>query len=132
MLQLIQTILMFFSKIMASITFSIDYFLEWQHLYITIYQAPKLLKDQIKINLIVHKGGYNLRNKFQVNQPLRIYNHYSESKFVYFYSKFINNFILNDLKVNFYTFKKVLYNNLNNRFVKFCQIFPKFNLWLKN
>ena len=69
MLQLIQTILMFFSKIMASITFSIDYFLEWQHLYITIYQAPKLLKDQIKINLIVHKGGYNLRNKFQVNQP---------------------------------------------------------------
>jgi len=101
------------------------------HNIVNIDQAPKLLKDQIKMNLIVHKGGYNLRNKFQVNQPLRIYNHYGESTFVYFYSKFINNFILNDLKINFYTFKKLLYNNLNNHFVKLCQIFPKFDLWLK-
>ena len=78
------------------------------------------------MNLIVHKGGNNLRNKFQENNPLRIQNHYGESRFVYFYSKFINNFILNDLKINFYTF-----NNLNNHFVKICQIFPKFDLWLK-
>jgi hypothetical protein len=42
------------------------------HNILNIDQAPKLLKDQIKMNLIVHKGGYNLRNKFQVNQPLRI------------------------------------------------------------
>ena len=93
------------------------------HNIVNIDQAPKLLKDQIKMNLIVDKGGYNLRNKFQVNQPLRIYNHYGESTFVYFYSKFINNFILEDLKNNFYT--------LNNHFVKFCQIFPKFDLCLK-
>jgi hypothetical protein len=39
------------------------------HNIVYIDQAPKLLKDQIKINLIVHKGGYNLRKKFQVNQP---------------------------------------------------------------
>jgi hypothetical protein len=90
------------------------------HNIVNIDQAPKLLKDQIKMNLIVDKGGYNLRNKFQVNQPLRIYNHYGESTFVYFYSKFINNFILNDLKINSYTFKKLLYNNLNNHFVKLC------------
>jgi hypothetical protein len=101
------------------------------HKIVNIDQVPKLLKDQIKMNLMVHKGGYNLRNKFQVNQPLRIYNYYGESTFVYFYSKFINNFILNDLKINFYTFKKLLYNNLNNHFVKLCQIFPKFDLWLK-
>ena len=65
---------------MVSISFSIDYLLEWQHFIhniVNIDQAPKLLKDQIKMNLIVDKGGYNLRNKFQVNQPLRIYNHYS-------------------------------------------------------
>jgi hypothetical protein len=43
----------------------------------------------------------------------------------------LHNFILNDLKINFYTFKKLLYNNLNNHFVKFSQIFPKFDLWLK-
>ena len=73
------------------------------------------------MNFIVHKGGFSLRNKFQVNQPLRIHNHYSESKVVYFYSKFINNFILNDLKINFYTFKELLYNNLNNHFVKYFQ-----------
>ncbi len=35
------------------------------------------------------------------------------STFVYCYSKFKNNFILEDLKNNFYTFKKLLYNNLN-------------------
>ncbi len=31
---------------------------------VNIDQAPKLLKDQIKMNFNVHKGGYNLRNKF--------------------------------------------------------------------
>jgi hypothetical protein len=44
-------------------------------------------------------------------------NHYGEATFVYFCSKFINNFILEDLKNNFYTFRKLLYNNL-----KLCQI----------
>ncbi len=34
------------------------------HNIVNIDQAPKLLKDQIKMNLLVHKGGYNLRNKF--------------------------------------------------------------------
>jgi hypothetical protein len=103
----------------------------FKHNFVNIDQAPKLLKDQIKMNFIVHKGGYNLRNKFQVNQLLRKHNHYGESTFVYFYSKFINNFIPNDVKINFYKFKKLLYDNLNNHFVKFCQIFPKFDLWLK-
>ena len=37
-------------------------------------QAPKLLKEQIVMN--VNIGGHNLRNKFQMNQPLRIHNHY--------------------------------------------------------
>ncbi len=70
-----------------------------------------------------HKSGYNLRNKFQMNQPLRIHNYYGEATFVYFCSKFKNNFILEDLKNNFYTFRKILYNNLNNHFVKICQKF---------
>ncbi len=66
---------------------------------------------------------YNLWNKFQMNQPLRIHNHYGEATFVYFCSEFINNFIFEDLKNNFYTFRKILYNILNNHFVKICQIF---------
>ena len=60
------------------------------HNVVNIDQAPKLLKDQIKMNVNIHKGDYNLRKKL-VNQPLSIHNHYGEVKFVYFYSKFINN-----------------------------------------
>jgi hypothetical protein len=43
----------------------------------------------------VYIGGYNLRIKFQVIQPLRT-SHHRKSTFVSFYSKFINNFILED------------------------------------
>ena len=45
-------------------------------------------------------------------------------------SKFVNNLILEDLKTNFYTFKKLLFNNLNNNFIKLCELFPKLDLWL--
>ncbi len=41
-----------------------------------IEQAPKLLKDQIRMNASIDKDGYNLRNNFWVNQPLRLHNHY--------------------------------------------------------
>jgi hypothetical protein len=40
----------------------------------SIEQSPKLLKDKIRMNSNIKKGGYNLRNKFQVNQSLRIHN----------------------------------------------------------
>ena len=46
------------------------------HNIVNIEQAPKLLKDQIRMNASIYKDGYNLRNKFQVNQPLRLHNHY--------------------------------------------------------
>jgi hypothetical protein len=46
---------------------------------VNIEQAPKLLKDQIRMNVNIDKGSYNLRNKFQMNQPLGIHNHYGES-----------------------------------------------------
>ena len=52
------------------------------HNIVNIEQAPKLLKDKMI-------------------QPLRIHNHYGEATFVYFYSKFLNNFILEGLKNNF-------------------------------
>ena len=87
-----------------------------------IEQAPKLLKEQIVMN--VNIGGHNLRNKFQMNQPLRIHNHYGKATFVYFNSKFINNFILKGLNINFYSFKKHFFNNLNIlcvNYVKYSQ-----------
>ena len=33
------------------------------HNIVNIEQEPKLLKDQIKMNVNIRKGGYNLRNK---------------------------------------------------------------------
>ena len=63
------------------------------HKTVNIEQAPKLLKEQIVMNVNLNKGGHNLRNKFQMNRPLRIHNHFGEATLVYFYSKFINNFI---------------------------------------
>jgi hypothetical protein len=98
---------------------------------VNVEQAPKLLKEQLILNVNINKGGYNLRNKFQINQSLKINNHYGEATFVYIYSKFINNIILNDLTLHFYSFKKLLYNNLKFHFIKLTKIFPKFDLWLK-
>jgi hypothetical protein len=74
---------------------------------VNIEQAPQFLRDQIGINFNMDKGDYNLRNKFQVNKPLKIHNHYGEATFVYFCSKFINNIIPKDLKNNFVTFRKL-------------------------
>jgi len=52
------------------------------HNIVNIEQAPKLLRDQIRMNVNIDQGGYNLRNKFKINQPLRIHNHYGEVTFV--------------------------------------------------
>ena len=41
------------------------------HNIVNIEQAPKLLKDQIRMNVNIDKGGYNLRKKFQMNQSLK-------------------------------------------------------------
>jgi hypothetical protein len=82
-------------------------------------KRQKLLKEKLILNENINKGGYSLRNKFQINQSLKINNHYGEATFVYIYSKFINNIILNDLTLHFYSFKKL------------TKIFPKFVLWLK-
>ena len=64
------------------------------HNIVNIEQAPKLLKEQLVMNVKINKGGHNLRNKFQMNQPLRIHHHYGEATFVYFYTRFINNLII--------------------------------------
>jgi len=34
-------------------------------------QMPKLLKEQLILNVNINKGGYNLRNKFEINQSLK-------------------------------------------------------------
>jgi hypothetical protein len=41
------------------------------HNIVNIEQAPKLLKDQIRMNANKDKIGYNLRNKFQMNHEFK-------------------------------------------------------------
>jgi len=50
---------------MVSITSSTDRMATFILNIVNIDQAPKLLKYQIKMNFSVHKGGYNLINKFK-------------------------------------------------------------------
>jgi len=70
---------------------------------LNIEQATKLLKEQIILNVNINKFGYNLKNKFQINQLLRIKNDYGEAIFVYIYKQ--NH--LNDLNLHFYSIKNI-------------------------
>jgi hypothetical protein len=91
-------------------------------------QASKALKRTINF-----KCKYKQR-RLQLSKQISnksIVKNYGEATFVYIYSKFINNIILNDLNLHFYSFKKLLYNNLKFYFIKLTEIFPKFDLWLK-
>jgi hypothetical protein len=38
------------------------------HNIVNIDQAPKLLKEQIVMNVTINKGGHNLSNKFQMRR----------------------------------------------------------------
>jgi len=49
------------------------------HNIVNIEQAPKFRKEKLVMNAKINKGGHNLRIKFQMNQPLRICNHYGEA-----------------------------------------------------
>jgi hypothetical protein len=51
------------------------------HNIVNIEQAHKLLKDQIRMNVNIDKDGYNLRNKFQMNRPLRIHKNNKKNMF---------------------------------------------------
>jgi hypothetical protein len=49
------------------------------HNIVNIEQASKFLKEKLVMNVKINKGGHNLKIKFQMNQPLRICNHYGEA-----------------------------------------------------
>ncbi|RNA23159.1 hypothetical protein BpHYR1_031089 [Brachionus plicatilis] len=63
---------------------------------------------------------YELRNKNNLVVPsIGKYNNYYMNSFQYFFSKFINQFLIEDLKLNEGTYNYRIKNNLNNNFVQF-------------
>ena len=91
--------------------------------------APSLLKSCLALNKDVsHKHTYELRNLDQVNEKSKLYNHFGELTFSYFFPKLINKLILNDISLNFSMFKTRICNNINILFDKFVKTFPKFDL----
>ena len=74
----------------------------------------------------------NLRNKNMFFLPSKgKFNDHMEDTFIYFYSKFINEFLFKDLNLRFSLFCQRIENNINISFIKFCKLFPKFDLKFK-
>ena len=95
---------------------------------INVNDTPAGLRT-ILIRNCSKKLNYDLRNKDEYLVPSKgKFNDYKEKTFDYFFSKFINSFLLNELKFNFPLFCKRIENNINILFIKFCKIFSKFEI----
>lgn len=94
--------------------------------------APLGLKSTLIRNLTV-KENYNLRNKNEYLVPFKgKFNDYNQKTFDYFYSKFINKFLIHDLNLEFGLFVQRIKNNINIIFLKFCELFKNFDLVYNN
>ena len=72
--------------------------------------------------------NYNLRNsKLFFDQPLILNNHFGENTFDYFFSKFINNFFIDDFTLSPIFFNNPKFNNINLIVPKFIKLFSKFD-----
>ena len=59
------------------------------------------------------------------------FNDYIERTYGYFYSKFLNEFLLKDIDLSFNFFNQRIENNISIIFLKFCKLFPKFDVNFK-
>lgn len=94
--------------------------------------SPNGLKRSLIKNGECKTVIYNLRNKIKFFIPSKgKYNDKMEWTFSYFYSKFLNEFLIYDLDLEFNHFCIRIENNINLIFPKFCKLFPKFDLNFK-
>lgn len=94
--------------------------------------SPSGLKTSLIKNNEHKSVPYDLRNKHQFFIPSKgIYNDHMECTFIYFYSKFLNEFIEKDLDLEYNHFWRRIENNVNLYFLKFCKIYVKFDLDFK-
>jgi exonuclease III len=96
--------------------------------------SPLDLKNQFIINEnIVTTNQFiskrNLRNRNHLYVPAtNAFNNYGQQTFSYFFSKLINKFCINDLKIDFILFQQRIFNNINVIFIEFIKVFEKFDL----
>ena len=98
-----------------------------------IYQitnSPKNLRNQIYQKKDTIK--YNLRSKNAFTQSQIKFSHYGEQTFNYFSSKLLNEFCQSVFLFNYELFRYMIFNNINNIYLKFILIFKKYNLTYKN
>ena len=94
--------------------------------------SPSGLKRSLIKNGECKTVNYNLRNKMEFFIPSKgKYNDKMEWTFEYFYSKFLNEFLICDLALDFSQYCKRIENSINLFFPKFCKLFLKFDLNFK-
>ena len=102
-----------------------------------IYKTINFSDSPIRLKSILVRNCsknliYNLRNSNQYIVPSKgKYNEYREKTFDYFYSIFINNFLISNLQFDYNSFNRWIDNNINLIFVKFCKIFINFDIFYK-
>lgn len=74
-------------------------------------------------------SNYNLRNRNSLVVPsIGKYNSFYKDSFPYFFSKFVNEFLIYDLGLQEATFKCRVRNNINYHYAQFVKTFCKFDL----
>ena len=98
---------------------------------IFIFKNPPNLADQLKFNF-ERKIPYSLRNKNCLIQP-KTFRKYGENTFSYFFSKFINNNLISQFKINVCTkdLKFFISKNLDSLVTKVVSDFEKLNFFIK-
>ena len=91
--------------------------------------TPTELKMSLSKNSEHKQINYDLRNKNMFVLPSKgRYNDHMESTYTYFYSKFLNEFLLKDIQLEPSHFHRRVDNNINLYFIKFTRLFVKFDL----
>ena len=100
----------------------------FSHKIINNEYSPEELRIQFITNFTLNKN-YNLRNLNKFYEPtLSKLNNFDEETFIYFFSRFVNDFYINNINLDFNSFKIWANNNVNIFFPKFVKLFPKFQL----
>jgi hypothetical protein len=101
----------------------------FSHKIINIEYSPTELRTQFVTNLTRNKC-HNLRNLNKFYEPtLSKMNNFDEETFIYFFSRFVNSFYINNVNLGYIDFKIWANNNVNIFFPKFIKMFPKFQLY---
>ena len=96
------------------------------HKIFNLTSAPPLLKNILQKKI----SNYALRKNERFLEPL-IRNHYGESTFSYFFTKFLNNLYNTDIILTFLNFKKSVLKDIDSFFQIFVNIFSRFRLEYK-